>query len=132
MYISYINKENGQIETRNADGITQKNKKELEKRMQCFYYLYEEALKILQDDDISNWYRTEYRPKENKTKRRIDIPNDKIMKYQKEMVDIFNNHLELIFPKSVYGYVKGRNAKAMAEVHKNQYQYCSRVIIHQI
>jgi len=122
MYISYINKKNGQIETRNADGITQKNIKELEKRMQCFYYLYEEALKILQDDDVSNWYRTEYRPKENKTKRRIDIPNDKIMKYQKQMVDIFNNHLELIFPKSVYGYVKGRNAKAMAEVHKNQYQ----------
>ena len=44
------------------------------------------------------------------------------MKYQKEMVDIFNNHLALIFPQSVYGYVKGRSAKLMAEVHRNQYQ----------
>ena len=122
MYISYINKKNNQIETRNTDGATEKNIKELERRMQYFYYLYEEALRILQGGDISRRYRTEYRPKKNKTKRRIDIPDEELMKYQKEMVDIFNNHLELIFPQSVYGYVKGRSAKTMAEVHRNQYQ----------
>lgn len=122
MYISYINKRNNQIETRNTDGATEKNITELERRMQYFYYLYEEALKILQDGDISSRYRTEYRLKKNKTKRRIDVPDEELMKYQKEMVDIFNNHLALIFPQSVYGYVKDRSAKSMAEVHRNQYQ----------
>jgi len=122
MFISYINKKNNQIETRNTDGATEKNIKELERRMQYFYYLYEEALRILQDGDVSSRYRTEYRLKKNKTKRRIDIPDEELMKYQKEMVDVFNNHLALIFPQSVYGYVKNRSAKSMAEVHKNQYQ----------
>lgn len=122
MYISYINKKNNQIETRDTDKATEKNIRELEKRIQCFYYLYNKALQILQNGDVSNRYRTEYRLKKNKTRRRIDVPDEEIMKYQKDVVDIFNNHLELIFPQSVYGYVKGRNAKAMAEVHKNQYQ----------
>ena len=57
MYISYINKRNNQIETRNTDGATEKNIKELERRMQYFYYLYEEALRILQDGDVSSRYR---------------------------------------------------------------------------
>ena len=122
MYISYINKKNNQIETRNTEDVTEKNIKELERRMQYFYYLYARALEILADGDISSRYRTEYRYKKNKKRRRIDIPDEELMKYQKEMVDIFNNQLALIFPQSVYGYVKGRSAKAMAEVHRNQYQ----------
>lgn len=122
MYISYINKKNNQIETRNTEGATEKNIRELEKRIQYFYYLYDEALQILKNGDISKRYRTEYRLKKNKTKRRIDVPDEELMKYQKQVVDIFNNHLALVFPQSVYGYVKGRSAKSMAEVHRNQYQ----------
>lgn len=122
MYISYIDKKNGNIVTRNTKIITEKNKKELEKRLKYFDYLYNKALQILEDGDISKRYRTEYRFKKNKTKRRIDIPNQELISYQKEVVDIFTNKLEFIFPKSVYGYVKGRNAKGMAEVHKKQYQ----------
>ncbi|MBQ2917309.1 MAG: RNA-directed DNA polymerase [Clostridia bacterium] len=122
MYISYINKKNNQIETRDTSGPTEKNIQELGKRLQCFYYLYEEALKILQNGDVSSRYRTEDRLKKNKTRRRIDVPDEELMKYQKKVVDIFNNHLALVFPQSVYGYVKGRSPKAMAEVHRNQYQ----------
>jgi len=122
MYISYINKRNGEIETRYTDEPTDKNIKELEKRIHCFYYLYEWALQILQSGDISKRYRTEYRLKKNKTKRRIDVPDEELMKYQRTMVDIFNNHLSLLFPQSVYGYVKNRSAKSMAEVHRNQTQ----------
>lgn len=122
MYISYINKRTNKIETRQTKFVTKKNKEELEKRMQCFYYLYDKALKILESGDVSKHYRTEYRLKKNNSKRRIDVPDEQLMKYQKEMVYVFTKKLEFIFPKSVYGYVKGRNAKQMAEVHKNQYQ----------
>ena len=122
MYISYINKKNGNIVTRNTNIITEKNKKELERRIQCFYYLYEKALEIVENNDISTLYETKYILKKNKRKRRIDIPNAELYIYQKELVNIFTNKLELIFPNSVYAYVKGRNTKSMAEIHKNQYQ----------
>ena len=122
MYISYIDKNTNQIVTRNSSRATKKNIRELEKRIQCFNYLYNRALEILSKGDTSKRYRTKYIVKKNKSKRRIDIPDEELMKYQKEMVYIFNNKLEFVFPKCVYGYVKGRNAKQMAEVHKNNYQ----------
>ena len=122
MYISYKNRRNGKIVTRFSIVTTQKNQKELEKRMSCFNYLYEKAVQLLESEDISANYRTEIRVKKNNSRRRIDIPNDDLMRYQREVVEIFSNKLNLLFPNTVFGYVKGRNAKMLAEEHKNQFQ----------
>lgn len=125
MYITFIetdsttnNKEIKTIITRSA---SKKNIENLEKIFHNFNYLYEEALKTLENIDIPSMYKTVYISKKNGSKRRIDIPNDDLKAYQNKVVDIFSKKLSLIFPKSVYGYVPGRNAKSMAEKHKGQY-----------
>ena len=122
MYISYIDKKTGKIETTYTTVVTDKNQYELDKKIPSFNYLYEEALKILSLGNLSGHYRTEYRHKKNGCKRRIDVPDDILMNYQDTVVNIFTNNLNFLFPKCVFGYVKGRNPKGLAEVHKNQYQ----------
>ena len=102
MYITFIetdsttnNKEIKTIITRSA---SKKNIENLEKIFHNFNYLYEEALKTLENIDIPSMYKTVYISKKNGSKRRIDIPNDDLKAYQNKVVDIFSKKLSLIFP----------------------------------
>ena len=123
MYISFYSERNpGKILTRETELVTRKNKEWIEKLLPGFNYLYNRALQIIEGGDISKKYQTIYIKKKNGNRRRIDIPNEELKKYQREVVYVFTNKLKFIFPSSIYGYVKGRNRKQMAEVHKNQYQ----------
>ena len=122
MYISYINKKTERIIITDTPIVTEKNRKELDKKIQSFNYLYEEVLKILILGSLSSHYRTEFKDKKNVVKRRIDIPDEELKNYQKMVLHIFTNNLNFLFPESVYGYVRGRNQKGLAEVHKKQYQ----------
>lgn len=115
MYISYV--KNNDVITRDVGIITEKNILEFEKRKKYFSFLYEEALKIIGDENCFNKYTTHYVPKKNNGYRRIDIPNEQLRNYQKEISNIFSDRIKLLFPKSVYAYVKGKNPKEMAKRH---------------
>ena len=121
MYISFYRNPD-KIVTRNTEVVTRKNKEWIEKLLPGFNYLYNRALQIIEGGDISKKYQTIYIAKKNGNKRRIDIPDEELKKYQREVVYIFTNKLNFLFPSCTYGFVKGRNRKQMAEVHKNQYQ----------
>ena len=123
MYISFYSKRNpGKIVTLKSEIVTKKNKKYFEQLIHYFEYLYFEALVIISNGDIEKRYHTVYINKKDGTKRRIDEPDDVLKEYQRKLVDIFTNKLNLLFPSSVYGFVKGRNRIQMTEVHKSQYQ----------
>lgn len=123
MYISFYSKRNpGKIVTLKSEIVTKKNLKFFEELIHYFEYLYFEALIIISNGDIDKRYHTEYINKKDGTKRRIDEPDDVLKKYQRKLVDIFTNKLNLVFPSSVYGFVKGRNRIQMTEIHKKQYQ----------
>ncbi len=117
MYITFINKA-GEVETRYSKP-TKKNKKAIEGMLPSIYYLYEEAEKILAKGDIFKRYKTVYIQKKTGGKRRIDNPDEELKQYMREVVDIFTNKLNFIFPSSTFAYVKGRSIKQMAELHKN-------------
>ena len=107
MFISFYSKRiSGEIVTLKSKIVTEKNQKHFEQLIPCFEYLYDEAKKIISSINIEKRYHTEYINKKDGTKRRIDKPNK----------------LNLIFPSSVYGFVKGRNRMQMTEVHKKKYQ----------
>lgn len=123
MFISFYSKRNpGEIVTLKSKIVTEKNQKHFEQLIPCFEYLYDEAKKIISSVNIEKRYHTEYINKKDGTKRRIDKPDDVLKEYQRKLVDIFTNKLNLIFPRSVYGFVKGRNRMQMTEVHKKKYQ----------
>ena len=122
MYISYIDKNTGNIVTQISNVVTDKNKIELEKKSKFFYYLYDKALNLVEDGDVSVRYKTKYITKKDGSFRRIDIPDKELMQYQKEVSKIFYSKLGLLFPSSAYAYIKGRNSKQLAHIHTNQYE----------
>ena len=118
-FISFLDEKTKKAKTDVVIELTRKNLDYIDAMLPHIYKLYAEAEKILSQGDISKRYRTTYIPKSSGGKRRIDEPIDAELKiYMKNVVNVFTNKLQLIFPPSAYAYIKGRNNKQMAEAHK--------------
>ena len=117
-----MDKKTGKVITAESRFPTPKNEEEFRKKEKSFEYLANKASMISPSGDFSSHYRTEYRTKKNGSKRRLDVPDEELMKYQREVVKIFTTNLNFLFPNSVHGYVTGRNSKSLAKEHRNQYQ----------
>jgi len=114
--------EDGSVETRKTNSLTEKNLNYITDEMTlAVYELYEEAKEILTKGNISKRYKTTYIPKRSGKKRRIDEPDEELKAYMKKVVDVFTNTLKILFPQSSYAYIQEKSSKDMAIVHKNAY-----------
>lgn len=118
--ISFLNKKTKKALTQEVEEFSRKNLDYIDAMLPYLYDLYEEAEKILSQEDISKRYKTTYIPKKSGGKRRIDEPDQKLKEYMKKVVYVFTNKFNLVFPSSAYAYIKGRNTKQMAEAHKGE------------
>lgn len=118
--ISFLDKKTQKAFTLEVEEFSRENLDYIDKMLPYLYYLYEEAVEILSDGDISKRYKTTYIPKKSGGKRRIDEPDAILKEYMKKVVYFFTDKCNLVFPSSAYAYIKGRNTKQMAEVHKGE------------
>ena len=124
MYIiSYVDTHTGKIVTKQVENLTDKNIIFAERIFGHVDYLYEKALKIL-STNINARYTTYYKKKRNGNPRRIDIPDEDLKKYMREVKYVFVNLFNFVFPECVSAYVKHRSVKQAAQKH-----VCSYAII---
>jgi len=119
-YISFWDEKYQKVKTLQVEEFTRKNLDFVDPMLPYLYNLYEEAEEILSQGDISKRYKTTYIPKKSGGKRKIDEPDEELKRYMKKVVDVFTNKFSLFFPESTFAYIKGRNTKKMAEVHKGK------------
>lgn len=116
MYITYLSdRENKQAVTVLTDILTEKNLEAVDKMLPYVYHLYEMANQILSQGDLSKRYKTTHIRKQNGKMRRIDSPDEELKSYMQEVVDVFTNKLNLIFPECTYAYIKSRSTKNLVE-----------------
>lgn len=121
MYIiSFTDTKTGKIVTKQVRTLTDRNILFAERNFGSVDYLYEEALKIL-STDISSRYTTYYKKKRSGKLRRIDVPDEKLKKYMREVNYVFTNLFDFIFPEYVSAYVKHRSVKQAAQKHVGAY-----------
>ena len=78
--------EDGSVETRKTNSLTEKNLNYITDEMTlAVYELYEEAKEILTKGNISKRYKTTYIPKRSGKKRRIDEPDEELKAYMKKV-----------------------------------------------
>lgn len=119
MYITFLDKESLEVVTLSTDTVTEKNLASIDKMLPHLYYLYEKAEKILEEGNLNKRYKTTYIPKQSGGKRRVDEPDEELKEYMREVVDVFTNKFNLIFPQSAYAYIKSRSTKQLVESHKD-------------
>lgn len=117
-YITYLDKKTGIVITRSTNIVSEKNLEMVSKMLPYLYDLYEEAMQLLSDEDVKNHYNTFYINKRNGKRRRIDNPDAELKDYMKKVVYIFTKKFKILFPDTVYAYVKGKSIKNLAELHK--------------
>ena len=121
MYIiSFTDNKTGEIITKKVLSLTDKNITLAKNNFSNIDYLFEEALKI-HATNITKRYTTFYKTKRNGKHRRIDIPDDNLKKYMRDVNYVFTNLLGFIFPDYIYAYVKKRSAKQAAQKHIGAY-----------
>ena len=116
-FITFLNKETGEYETRPTDFLTEKNLNQIDKMLPYLADLYKEALKLLECGDMSLHYNIRFIKKKNGKLRRIDVPDDELRQYMKKVIYVFNRIFKVTFPSSVYSYIKGRNTKQLVSKH---------------
>lgn len=80
--------------------------------------LAEKAKKIL-EGRVEDKYYTYYKKKSKGGHRRIDVPNEELKIFMKEVNDTFINKFNFIFPDFMYAYIHGRGIKQLAHLHKD-------------
>lgn len=118
--ISYIDKKTCRIITHETSVITDTNIISVKKNNGYIMYLYEEAQKILATN-IRKRYTTHKKKKSNGKYRRIDIPDEKIKKYMREVCKIFTSKYNFVFPECVGAYVKDRSIEQAVSKHTNSH-----------
>ena len=122
MYIiSFTDSMTGEVITRDADNLTEKNIRYAERNVGFIDYLYNEALKILSTKNVYKRYITYYKKKRNGKLRRIDIPDDELKSYMRKVNSTFTEALNFVFPECVSAYVKHRSVKQAAQKHAGAY-----------
>ncbi len=120
MYITYLS---GKIEKRvvtvQTNVLTKRNLDYVDRMLPYVYHLYEEASQILSQGDLNKRYKTTHIRKQNGKKRRIDSPDEALKRYMQEVVDVFTNKLNLVFPECTYAYIKARSTKNLVERNKD-------------
>lgn len=119
MYITFIDKRNGEAITQSVSELTEKNSTSIDNVLPDIYRLYEEAQRILAEGDLSKRYRTEFKPKQSGGKRRIDKPDEELKKYMRDVNNVFVKKLNLVFPQASYAYIENRSPKQLAQAHRN-------------
>ena len=94
---------------------TKKNRRYVKKIEYALGTLYQEALYVL-TTDVDSRYQTIFLPKRKGGKRRIDVPDEELKKFQRKVVDFFLR-ANLLFPANVHSYVKSRSNKTLGERH---------------
>ncbi len=122
-YITFKNKDTGEIETHRTNFITEKNANAVSIIIPYFDMLEEKAEEILKLGNIRDRYSISYIPKKNGKRRQIEKPDDILREYMRELLDVFSNKMNFLFPKNAFAYIKGRNTKQMAEIHKNSIEF---------
>ena len=114
--ITHHNYRKGGLRTEFVRSFTTKNIYFVKKNQGYFNYLYDSALKILQTD-VNSRYTTYFKKKRNGKKRRIDIPDEGLKKFMRDVNHYFVDLYNFIFPKYIYAYVKERSAIDAAAQH---------------
>ena len=96
--ISFSNKKTTKALTQEVEEFSRKNLDYIDAMLPYLYNLYEEAVEILSQEDISKRYKTTYIPKKSGGKRRIDEPDLKLKEYMKKVIYVFTNKFNLVFP----------------------------------
>lgn len=118
-YITYLDEKKHIVITRKTDIVSEKNLEMVSKMLPYLYDLYEEAIQLLSNENISNHYNTFYINKRNGKRRRIDNPDAELKYYMKKVLYIFTRKFKILFPDTVYAYVKEKSVKDLVELHKN-------------
>lgn len=114
--ITHQNLRRGGLRTERVHEFTDKNVFFVKKNQGYINYLYDCALNILQTD-VNSRYTTYYKKKRNGKKRRIDIPDEELKKFMRDVNHYFVDLFNFIFPEYIYGYVKDRSAIDAAAQH---------------
>ena len=118
-YITYLAKETKMTKTRSTSIVSKKDLEMVSKMLPYLYDLYEEAIQLLNDGNVNSRYHTFYINKRNGKRRRIDNPDAKLRDYMIRVIYIFTKKFKILFPNTVYAYVKERSVKDLAELHKD-------------
>ena len=70
---------------------------------------------------IANEYETFYIPKKSGGLREINAPKENLMNALKEMKDIFQYELHILYHNSAYAYVQNRNSLKALQVHQKNH-----------
>lgn len=116
-YITFLDKETGEYKTRPTDYLTEENSKRIDAMIPFLYDLYEDAVNILQCEDMSVHYNTRFIKKKSGKLRRIDEPDYELKSYMKKVIWVFNKRFNVVFPNSAYAYVKKRTTRQLASKH---------------
>ncbi len=114
--ITHQNFRRGGLRTELVEAFTEKNVFFVKRNAGYFNYLYDSALKILQTD-VNSRYTTYFKKKRSGKFRRIDIPDEGLKKFMREVNHYFVDLYNFIFPEYIYAYVKERSAIDAAAQH---------------
>lgn len=115
MYITV--KINNNNKTYKVQQVLSHNISQMDNMNHLLYPLYLRAQEILKND-LSNHYKTYYKTKHSGKKRRIDVPNKELSSFMQDVLKVFSKDFKMIFPKDVYGYVKGKSTKDVVQSHQ--------------
>lgn len=80
--------------------------------------LFNATYKDLYESDKQSMYRTFYIPKKSGGFRRIDAPNERLMKALKELKDIFTDEFGALYHTAAYAYISGRSTLDCMKCHQ--------------
>ncbi len=106
--ITYKNKKDDETYTEFVEEFTNKNIRFVKSFSAQVDYLYMRALEIL-STDVNSHYTTYYKKKRSGKLRRIDIPDEELKKYMREVNHYFVHNFKFLFPNFVYAYVPGKS-----------------------
>lgn len=116
MIITFIKED--EIVTLDSEYVTETNFAYVERFNSLLVPLAKKAMEIL-EEGVEEKYYSYYKKKRKGGYRKIDVPNEQLKKFMKEVNDTFMNKFNFIFPDSMYAYIHGRNIKELAYLHKD-------------
>ena len=115
-YITYIDSRTGENRVGVVEEFTQRSINKIGLFLPYIDELYSKAKSFL-ESDINDRYNTFFKEKRSGGKRRIDIPDDELKAFMRNVNYFINYICHINFPSNVYGFVKNKSTKMLAENH---------------
>lgn len=117
-YITYMDNKTGENKVGVVENFSKKSINKVKLILPYMNELYLMAKNFL-EDNINDRYKTFFKEKRSGGKRRIDIPDNELKAFMRAVNYFINNICYINFPSNVFGFIKNKSTKMLAEVHNN-------------